>query len=236
MIKTAPIPYADGKTQLEGFSAYQAEEKRPLAILCHAWRGRDDFICEKAKQVASLGYVGFAIDMYGKGVLGTSKEENAALKKPFIEDRFFLQERLRSGFDTALTLPYVDKTRIAVLGFGFGGLCALDLARSGVDLRGAVSIYGHFDPLPNYPLHSIKAKILILHGFNDPIVPMSQLHAFQEELDNAKIDWQSHVYGNTFHAFAAPSANEPSSGLLYNPTSAKRAWDETERFLTEVLA
>jgi len=182
-----------------------------------------------------LGYAGFAIDMYGKGVLGNSKEENAALKKPFIEDRYLLQSRLLKGFDKACTLPQVDSTRIAVLGFGFGGLCALELARSGVDVQGAISIYGHFEFPLKSPLQAIKAKILILHGYNDPISPVSELNAFQQELSNANVDWQSHVYGNTFHAFATPSANEPAAGIMYNPVSAQRAWHEVENFLAEIL-
>ncbi len=228
MIKET-VPYAN----FEGFAAHPYKEKRPLILLCHAWKGRDEFICKKAELVASLGYVGFAIDMYGKGVLGNSKEENAALKKPFIDDRALLQQRLLQGYETACALPYVDKEKIVVLGFGFGGICALDLARSGVPLKGAISIYGHFDPPKNVPTHPIKAKILILHGYNDPISPMDELYAFQKELENNKVDWQSHIYGNTFHAFATPSANDPAAGILYNPTSAKRAWKAVENFLAE---
>lgn len=235
MIQNAFLPYTDEGTQLEGFSAYHPDEKRPLVILCHAWRGRDDFICEKAKLIAALGYVGFAIDMYGIGVLGNSKEENAALKKPFIEDRRYLRRRLLKGFDVACALPYVDSKRVVVLGFGFGGLCALDLARTGVDLKGAISIYGHFDPPRDCPLLPIKAKVLILHGYNDPISSMHELYDFQQELDNTKVDWQSHVYGNTFHAFATPSANDPTSGIMYNAHSAQQAWQEVEQFLAAVF-
>jgi len=236
MIKNTIIPYTDEGTALEGYLVFPSEKKRPLVVLCHAWRGRDDFICEKAKQVAALGYVGFAIDMYGKGILGNTKEENAALKKPFIEDRYLLQRRLLAGFDKACTLPQVDPAQIVVLGFGFGGLCALELARSGVGLKGAISIYGHFEFPVQSPLQSIKSKVLILHGYNDPVSPMSELYAFQQELNKDKVDWQSHIYGNTFHAFATPSANDPDSGIMYNATSAHRAWNEVERFLIEIFS
>lgn len=231
-MQTKFIPYAE----FEAFAAYPSEEKRPLVILCHAWRGRDDFICEKAKQVAELGFVGFALDLYGKGVLGRTKEENAALKKPLLDDRTLLQKRLRLGYETARALPFVDPTKVAILGFGFGGLCALDLARTCADLKGAVSIYGHFDPLPGYPTLMINAKVLLLHGYNDPISPMREMQAFMHELDEAKIDWQSHIFGNTFHSFMSPASNDPGSGILYHPLSAKRAWEETEKFLQEVLA
>ena len=229
------IPYQDGEKQLEGFFAYQHPEKRPLVLLCHAWKGRDEFICEKATQIAALGYSAFALDMYGNGVLGNSREENRALKQPFIENRRLLQTRVLKGFDSALALPYVDMSRIAVLGFGFGGLCALDLARTGAALKGAVSIYGHFDPPQNCPQQRIKAKILILHGYNDPISPISELEHFQQELTREDVDWQTHLYGNTFHAFATPSANDPVAGIVYQPLSAARAWEQVERFFAEIF-
>jgi dienelactone hydrolase len=230
------IPYSDQETALEGFVATLSEtEKRPLVLLCHAWRGRDEFICEKAELVAHLGFVGFAMDMYGKDVLGRSKEENAALKKPFLQDRDFLRKRLLKGFEAASSLPYVDRSQIVVVGFGFGGLCALDLARTGIPLTGAVSVYGHYDAPKNILLHPIKAKILILHGYNDPVSTMHELAALQEELDQSNVDWQSHVYSHTYHAFATPSANDPSSGILYHPISAKRAWGQIEEFLKENL-
>lgn len=225
----------DQDIPLEGFLACSTNEKRPLVILCHAWRGRDDFICEKAQKIGALGYTGFALDVYGKGILGNSKDENAALKKPFLEDRSLLQKRLLKGFEMACSLPYVDPKLIAVLGFGFGGLCALDLARSGLNLKGVVSIYGHFDP-PHFPTQPIKSKVLILHGYNDPISTMEELHTFEKEMENAQIDWQSHIYGNTFHAFATPSTNDLAGGIVYNSISAERAWKAVENFLKEILS
>lgn len=235
MLQNSAISYWDGATPLEGFATYTTEEKRPLVILCHAWRGRDDFICQKTELIAQLGFVGFALDVYGKGILGKNKDECFALKKPFLEDRHLLQKRLLKGYHKACSLPYVDTKRIVVLGFGFGGMCALDLARSGVHMDGAVSIYGHFDPPRNCPQQAIKAKILIAHGFNDPISSMNELNLYQQELSLAGVDWQSHIYGNTAHAFATPSANDPANGIVYNPISAQRAWSEVERFLGEVL-
>ncbi len=234
MIETF-IPYLDHETALEGFVAYPSQKKHPTVILCHAWKGRDDFICEKARLIANWGFTGFALDMYGKDVLGMSKEENAALKKPFLEDRKFLQRRLLKAFEVASQLPYVDSGRIAVLGFGFGGLCALDLARSGVNLLGAISVYGHFESLPVSFAKPIQAKILILHGANDPIVTQNELLAFEQELSNAKVDWQAHVYEGALHAFATPGANDPASGTLYDPIAAKRAEIAIHTFLDEIF-
>lgn len=235
-INTINISYQDNGVELEGFVAYPNEKKRPVVILCHAWKGRDDFICEKAKEIAELGYVGFALDMYGKGVLGKSKEENAALKKPFMENRHLLLNRVIRGFEVACELPYVDPKRVAILGFGFGGVCALDLARSGANLKGAISVYGHFDPPPNLSMQSTKTKILILHGYNDPVAPQSELRSFELEMNKARIDWQSHIYGDTMHAFATPGANDPASGILYNPIAASRAWTAIHNFLDEIFS
>jgi dienelactone hydrolase len=236
-MQEAFIPYTDGEVPLEGFAAYPSKQKKsPIIILCHAWKGRDDFICEKARLLASWGYIGFALDMYGKGRLGTSKEENTALKKPFLDDRKLLQKRVLKAFDIACQLQLADSSKIAVLGFGFGGVCALDLARSGASLQGAISVYGHFTPPPSSFIHPIKAKILVLHGYNDPVTPQSELHAFEKEMDHAKADWQAHIYGNTMHAFATPSANDPASGMLYNPIAERRAWLAIHNFLKEIMA
>jgi len=228
------VSYFDDECELEGFVAYPTTEKRPLVLLCHAWRGRDEFICQKVCQIAALGYVGFAIDMYGRGIIGKSKEENAALKKPFMDDRTLLQKRVVAGFRKATSLPYVDAEKSAVLGFGFGGVCALDLARTGMPLKGAISIYGHFDP-PPFP-QSINTKILILHGYDDPIVTQADLMRFQQEMNTLGVDWQVQLYGGTMHAFVAPGINDPASGLLYNPLSAARAWNCATHFLEEVFA
>lgn len=231
----AVIPYQDGDIDLEAFVAYPKEGKHPLVILCHAWKGRDEFVCEMARRISKQGHVGFALDMYGRGVLGKSKDENMALKKPFIQDRGLLQQRVLKGLEAACCLPYVDANKIAVIGFGFGGMCALDLARAGADLKGVVSVYGHFDPPPSDLIKPILAKILILHGYNDPVADQEELRRFKKEMDEARVDWQAHVYGNTMHAFATPGANDPDSGILYNPIAAERAWVAIQNFLKEVF-
>lgn len=227
------VPYTDGSTSLEGFAAHTIPEKRPLVILCHAWSGRDAFICEKAEMMARWGYAGFALDLYGKGIVGKSKEENAALKQPFLEDRNLLKRRLIKAYEVACGLPFVDREKVAAVGFGFGGLCALDLARSGVKLRGAVSVYGHFEPPPKPgPIHS---KVLILHGYDDPIVKPETLRPLTDEMNRTKVDWQAHFYSHTLHAFMNPAVNDPKPGLVYNPVSAQRAWHAIQGFLEEIF-
>lgn len=229
------IPYVDHETSLEGFVAYPNENKSPLVILCHAWKGRDEFICEKARWIAQQGYVGFALDMYGKGILGRSKEENAELKKPYIEDRYFLHRRVMKAYSIASQMSFVDAQNIAVIGFGFGGICALDLARSGEPLKGAVSVYGHFDPPPRDLMKQIRAKILVLHGYLDPMTSREEFQHFEEEMNEAQVDWQAHIYGNAMHAFATPGANMPGLGILYDTLAASRAEKTIKTFLSEIF-
>ena len=234
-MQTAVIPYQDQETNLEGFVVCPSQGKCPTVILCHTWKGRDPSICKAAEQMAERGYVGFALDMYGRGILGKSREENAALKKPFIQDRHSLQRRILKAWEVVHTLPYVDTIRIGALGFGFGGVCALDLARSGVTLRGVVSVYGHFGPPQGLPKKIIRSKILILHGYGDPISTLEDLHLFEQEMNEAHVDWQVHTYSNTVHAFTEPSANDPVFGTVYNPLSTQRAWRSIQDFFEEIF-
>lgn len=232
-MKTQQIEYThDGKV-LEAFVAFdEAKEKAPGILIFHAWKGRDDFVLEKAKWISSFGYVGIAVDMYGKGVLGSSTEENAKLMQPFMDDRKFLLNRMAAGLKVAIDHPRVDKTKLGAVGFCFGGLCALDLARSGAPIQGAISLHGLLTP-PDYPTTS-KAKILVLHGHDDPMVPPEQVLAFEEEMTKANIDWQVHVYGQTMHAFSNPIANSPENGTVYSEVAEKRALQSVENFFSEI--
>ncbi len=230
--------YRDGDTVLEAYVATPSHSgKRPAVLVSHAWAGRSDFECSRADALAELGYVGIAIDNYGKGVHGKSMEENSALMKPFMQDRGFLRQRLLAGIAAAADLPQVDPSRMAAIGFCFGGLCVLDMARSGANLRGVVSFHGLFHPpgdaLPN---KVIRARILALHGHEDPMVPPDAVLALEKELTAAGADWQIHTYGQTMHAFTHPEANAPQHGMLYNPVAASRAWQSMTNFLDFVLS
>lgn len=228
------VEYQDGSIELEGYFASDNKGPRPTVILCHAWRGRDPFVCEKADLMAQWGYAGFALDVYGKGKFGNTKEENEALMNPYIKDRAILQKRLLAAYQTVKKLDGVDPDKIVAMGFCFGGLCALDLARSGIDLKGAVSIHGLLSG-SNLAQKAIKAKILALHGHDDPMVPPDQVAAFEQEMTDANVDWQIHIYGKTMHAFTNPAANDPAFGTVYNPVAAARAWQSIQAFLHEVF-
>ncbi len=237
-LRTDTIDYHDGKTCLEGFLAYDDSlgTLLPAVMISHAWRGRDDFVCNKARALAEMGYVAFALDLYGKGVLGNNLEENARLMQPFMDNRSLLQRRMTRALDTVRDLEQVDAERIAAIGFCFGGLCVLDLARTGADLRGVVSFHGLLIPPGNTQGNSIEAKVLMLHGHDDPMVPMDDVLAVQQEMTEAGADWQFHSYGHTLHAFTNPLANDPDFGTVYHPVADRRSWQSMRNFLKEVLA
>lgn len=236
-IKNDAVPYQHEQARLEGFFAYDDSAAGPLPVvmIAHAWGGRDDFVCEKARRLAELGYAGFALDMYGQGMLGTGPEENGRLMAPFIADRALLQARMLAALETVRKLPQVDPERVAAMGFCFGGLCVLDLARTGAELRGVVSFHGLFDPPENLQGRRINAKVLALHGFDDPMVPPEKVVALARELTAGGADWQIHAYGNTVHAFTNPRANDPGFGTVYDATADQRSWQSLKNFLAEVL-
>lgn len=235
---TQTIDYQDGDTTLEGYLAYtgDTDTARPAVLVAHDWSGRREFACKAAERVAAMGYVGFALDMYGKGVFGKDGdiEGNGTLMSPFANDRALLRRRITAALQAVRDLPYVDASKVAAMGYCFGGMCVLELARSGADVRGVISIHGIFAP-GNVANETISAKVLCLHGHDDPMVPPEQVLAFEQEMTNANVDWQVHVYGGTMHAFTNPVANNPGFGTVYKELAANRAYQSIANFLLEIF-
>jgi dienelactone hydrolase len=236
MIITQQIDYRDGDVVCKGVLAFDDSTATPLpaVLVSHMWGGRESFVENKAQELAKFGYAGFALDMYGEGRRGTTPDQSRALMQPLVDDRAFLARRINAALGAVRELPNIDSTRIAAMGFCFGGMCVLDLARSGADVRGVISIHGLLEA-PNFPNQSIRAKVLALHGYDDPLAPAEDVRNFQSEMAAAQADWQLHVYGGTAHAFTNPNANNPSAGLMYNPIAERRAWNTTLDFLGEIL-
>lgn len=236
-METKTLHYQDGNTTLHGYLAFDESRTSPMPgiIIAHAWGGCDEFVCQKAEYLAKLGYVGFAWDIYGEGKQGSNPDENAKLMMPFLEDRKLLRKRLLAAYNAICGLEIVDKTRIGAMGFCFGGLCVLDLARSGADVKGVVSFHGLFNPPEGLATQKITAKVLALHGHDDPMVPPEQVAAFQQEMTDAGVDWQIHIYGHTKHAFTNPKVNDQKLGTVYNPVAEKRALQSMENFFAQVL-
>lgn len=231
------IEYQHNGTVLEAYMAWNDAlgGPRPGVLVSHAWGGRGELECDKATQLAELGYCGFALDLYGKGVQGSGPEENSKLMTPFLEDRGMLQDRMSVALATLRAQQEVDASRVAAIGYCFGGLCVLDLARTGADMGGVVSLHGLFNAPGNTDGQRIKAKILALHGHDDPMVPVEAVQALEQELSAAGADWQIHVYGGTQHAFSNPAANSPEMGTVYNAEADRRSWRSTVDFLGDIL-
>jgi dienelactone hydrolase len=230
------IEYRDSEALLEGFLCYDESfpGPRPAVLICHSSAGRDDFVERKARRLAWQGYACFALDNYGKGKRGSNPAESSALMAPFMKDRRMLLKRLQAGLQAATALPIIDARRVAVMGFCFGGLCALDLARANADIRGAVSFHGLLKP-SGFTEPKVRARVLMMHGYDDPLAPPEDVLAIAKEFTDAGTDWQLHAYGHTVHAFTNPAAQNRAGGLQYDEAADRRSWHALEEFLAEVL-
>ena len=237
MLVTQTIKYSDNNIQFLGYLAYDDQLPHPLPciMIAHDWSGRSEAMCEKARQLASMGYVGFAIDMYGDAQLGHDNEQRRALLTPIVENRQLLADRMLAAFNTVCALPQVNTKKIAAIGYCFGGMCVLDLARTGAALNGVVSFHGLLSEPQGVPAGDIKAHLLVLHGYDDPLVMPDQVTQFATEMTMKKADWQVHMYGLTAHSFTNPQANDDAMGLHYNQTADRRSWITASAFFDEVL-
>lgn len=237
MILTKEIQYQVDNVNFQGFIAYnqEADGLKPCVLIAHDWSGRRDFFCEKAKEWAAHGYVGFAIDMFGEAKQGDTTEEKQALIAPLIADRSIITTRMVAALTAAHDLPMIDKNKIAATGYCFGGLCVLDLARSGAEVNGVVSFHGLLNAPEESLCAHIRAKVLVLHGYEDPMAPPSQVQNFAREMTDKKVDWQIHLYGNVQHAFTNPQANDANLGLRYNEAAAARSQASSILFLEELF-
>ncbi len=237
-VKTEVVEYRQGDVVLEGYLAYDDsfKGKRPGVVVAHEWFGQTSYERKRAEQLARLGYVAFAIDMYGKGVRAKDGKEAAALAGKYMGDRKLMRARAAAGLDVLRSRPETDPTRLAAIGYCFGGTTVLELARSGADLAAVVSFHGGLStPTPD-DARNIKAKVLALHGADDPLVPMQQVVAFQEEMRKGKVDWEFISYGGAVHRFSNPAAgNDPSTGLAYNEKADRRSWEAMKVFFAETL-
>ena len=233
-MKTEKITYQSGDNSFEGFLAQPEGDSNPCVLIAHTWAGRDAFVEEKAKLLTELGYAAFAIDMYGDGKIGTSNEENAGMMQPLLDDREELARRALASLDAVSKIDSIDASKIVIMGYCFGGLVAMDLARTGADIKGAVSFHG-FLAGPENSTNEIKAILLALHGDLDPMVGQDQIASFRQEMTSKKVDWQLHVFGGAMHSFTNPEANDPDFGAVYSKNADERSWKIFTDLLKELF-
>lgn len=225
--------YDQGGQTYEGYLAMPEGDVKGVVLVAHAWGGQSEFERKKADWLATLGYAGFAADVYGKGNRGETTEECQALMTPLAENRKELQSRLAHALVVAKEAS--GQSKAAAIGFCFGGLAVLDMARVNMDLEGVVSFHGLLGA-PSNGAETIKAKVLALHGWDDPMATPEDVIVFSKEMTEAKADWQLYAYGRTMHAFTNPDANNPDFGTVYSAAADRRSFAAAEDFLKELFA
>jgi len=239
MISLKVVEYTDGDTILEGYlgSDDGMSGKQPGVLVIHDWWGVGPYVKKRVEQLAALGYIALAADIYGKGVRPATMDEAAEIANRYKTNRSLLRTRAYAGFKTLKDNSSVNMKRMAAIGYCFGGTAVLELARSGADAAGFVSFHGGLQtPTPD-DAKNIRGKVLVLHGANDPIVPQAEVLGFQEEMREAHVDWQMIIYGGAVHSFTNPDAgHDPSTGAAYNEKADKRSWQAMKTFFHEVFA
>ena len=238
-IEERPIEYTQDGVTLEGWHVFDSSksERRPGVLVVHQWKGLGDYEKKRARMLAELGYNVFAVDIYGKGVRPTTMQEAGAQAGKYKNNRPLLRERVLAGLNVLKAELHTDPSRIAAIGYCFGGTTVLELARSGSEVKGVVSFHGGLSsPTPD-DAKNIKAHVLALHGADDPYVEPAEVKAFQDEMRAAKVDWQLVSYGNAVHSFTDLGAGtDNSKGAAYNKEADLRSWEAMKTFFGEIFA
>jgi dienelactone hydrolase len=237
-VKTRTIEYRQGDTVLEGFLAYDTAgpSRKPGVLIVHEWTGLGRYAKSRAEQLARLGYVAFAADIYGKGVRPNNPQEAAATAAIYKNNRGLFRARVKAGLEELRRQEGVDPGRVAAIGYCFGGTAVLELARSGADVEGIVSFHGGLDTPTPQDAKNIRARVLALHGADDPFVPSEQVKMFEDEMRGGNVDWQLVKYSKAVHSFTNPDAgNDNSKGAAYNADADRRSWEEMKSFFKEIF-
>lgn len=238
-LKIETVAYKQDTASLEGMLVYDPALKgrQPGIVLMPDWMGVSDIARQYAEKTARLGYVVFVADIYGKAVRPKDAKEAAAVSGIYKNDRALMQARARAALDQLVKTARVDTSRIAAMGYCFGGGVALELARSGAALDGTVTFHGNLDTPHPEQAKNIKGRILVQHGANDPFVPQEQVSAFMDEMRSAGTDWELIEYGGSVHSFTNPTAgSDNSKGAAYNPKADKRSFQAMVDFYQDIFA
>ncbi len=233
---SAEVAYEVDGTACSGYVARpDDDEAHPGVLVVHDWLGVTDSVRFRADMLARLGYVAFGVDVYGADVR-PGEAEAPQVARGYYTDLPLFRSRLTAGLEQLLAQPGVDASRTAAIGYCFGGAGVLQLARTGADLRGVVSFHGALQPGPEGEAEQIKAKLLVLTGAVDPVVPPEAVVALEDELRRVpSLDWQVVTYSGAMHAFTIPGTDAPDHGAQFHPVAEARSWQAMKGFLAEVL-
>jgi dienelactone hydrolase len=241
-IETKEVTYQGGGANLRGFLAADSDKaaKRPGVLVVHEWWGLNDYIKRRARMLAELGYTALGVDMYGDGKVGTNAAEANALMSAALSDRAALEGRFQAAYDLLKSQPTVDSSKVAAIGYCFGGAVVLHAARIGLPLAGVVSFHGSLGSFQKPAPGSVKAQILVCHGAADALVPDEQIAAFKQEMDAAKADYRFVSYPGALHGFTNPEADargkENGLPLAYDAKVDQQSWKDMQDFFAKIFA
>ena len=233
------VEYTVDNVVFKGYLAYddQIEGKRPGVLVVHEWWGHNDYVRNRARMLAELGYTALAVDMYGDGKLADHPDDAGKFARAVTENMEVAKARFIAGMDLLKKHPTVDPERIAAIGYCFGGGIVLHMARLGVaDLDGVVSFHGSLSTQTPAKRGAVKAKILVCHGAVDPFITPEQVEAFKKEMQDAQVDFKFIAYPEASHSFTNPAAGVHSGPLKYNAAADKQSWADMQSFFKGLFA
>lgn len=241
-IKSQIVEYTVDGESFTGYLAYddQLQGKRPGVLVVHEWWGHNDYVRHRADMLAELGYTAFALDMYGTGKVAQHPEDAKRFMQAVMDNMETAEKRFDAGYNILRNHPSVETEQIAAIGYCFGGSTVLHMAREGVDLDGVVSFHGILATETPAQNGQVKAKLLVLTGADDPMVPSFQVDAFREEMTEANVSFKLYSYPGVTHAFTNPAADELGKRfnmpLAYDPGADADSWQKMQKFLSEIFA
>ena len=238
-MKTETLTYQDGTLNLQGLVAYDetAAGRRPGVVIMPDAFGISPFVRERAERLAKLGWVGMGADPYGNAFMAKDLQEGIKYAMELLGDPAKVRQRVRVAVDKLASLPQVDPDRIGVMGYCMGGTCSLEIARSGAALKGVVSFHGTLATQAPATAGTVKAKVLVCHGADDPFVPVAQVAGLAEEMTKAGVNWQLISYAGTVHSFTNPDAALIGApGIAYNQRADEHSWKSMVAFFSDAFA
>ncbi|MGB8190547.1 MAG: dienelactone hydrolase family protein [Chitinophagaceae bacterium] len=241
MVKEEAVSYTSDTVTLNGFVAYDqnSDAKRPVVLIVHEWWGLNDYVRNRAKQLADMGYLAMAVDMYGNGKTAANPQEAMQLSGPFYKDPQLAKARFDAALNKIKEYPQADTANIAAIGYCFGGSMVLTTAKMGENMKGVVSFHGGLAPIAPADKSLLKAKILVCHGGADSFVPQVEVDQFKKQMDSIGADYTFKVYDSATHAFTNPDATEAGKKfnlpIAYNPAADKASWEDMKAFFGRIF-
>ena len=237
-VTTETIVYEDQGQSLQGYLAYDdaVKGRRPAILVVHEWWGLNDYVRKRVDQLADLGYVAFAPDMYGKGRVTEHPNEAGEWATQVSKNTEFWRRRALAGLAILKNQPQTDPSRIAAIGYCFGGSTVQQLAYSGADIRGVVSFHGALQ-MPPQSTAAVKSRFLICQGGADPFIKPRQFQDYLAAMEKSGLDYQVIVYSGAKHAFTNPDADKKGMAPLgYSPSADRRSWGNMRLFFDQIFA